>query len=648
MWCSYSLWLEFTPQMGLEEFHCHKKRGYSRLISKEQSNVNLLKNQDTIPQRIGKLSQQAIYQLHHHPQYLTHSGIEVIASDFLHLHQEDKEVEERVFKVLQNYLEKPFLVLENREVIFLESGNERPKKVFITFDNVKFPVYFKIENSEASDIIVAVKTRRWGEDSYPHYVLNGLEIPINRDNAKHLGVNYDFYQRKTKIPLNEWLKLLIKAHKNTSNQLANWGIEIEGKYINYQNYSQNFYVSKFNQDSVKLLFGDNVIKSRSQIKSGLKEGGVYRRHENFNNPSIPLQVVVLKLCQAKASNFLKRLENQLKNLKFPVSYIERTFINIEGNMSETDAAKIEEKIKKIIGGLRPDLVITILPKHDKELDHTERGSYYYHISHQLIPQGIASQMISEENLNNSNILNNTVLGILAKLGNLPFIFAEPLKVANYFIGLDVARERKTKTAGTINACACVRIYGANGDFIRYKLDNGTLEGEEISIRILRKLVPFEELSQKTVLILRDGRFRGKEISFLKERAEAINAKFIFVEITKRGACRLFHQYKEGETIGLQKPPQYLIFKHSEKQVTIVTTKPPTGLSQPIRITIREEGIIPALNDVIEAVIKLCLLHHGSYTEAGIPMPIFASDKIGYKSLKGLSHVQGTGERQWWH
>ncbi len=55
-----------------------------------------------------------------------------------------------------------------------------------------------------------------------------------------------------------------------------------------------------------------------------------------------------------------------------------------------------------------------------------------------------------------------------------------------------------------------------------------------------------------------------------------------------------------------------------------------------------------LNDVIEAVIKLCLLHHGSYTEAGIPMPIFASDKIGYKSLKGLFHVRGEGERQWWH
>lgn len=73
-----------------------------------------------------------------------------------------------------------------------------------------------------------------------------------------------------------------------------------------------------------------------------------------------------------------------------------------------------------------------------------------------------------------------------------------------------------------------------------------------------------------------------------------------------------------------------------------------GLSQPIRITIREEGVKPPLNDVIEAVIKLCLLHHGSYKEAGIPMPIFASDKIGYKSLKGLFHVQGEGEKQWWH
>ena len=145
MWSSYSLWLEFLPQMGFEEFHCHKKRGYSRVISKEQSDVNLLKNQDTIPQRIGKLAQQAIYQLHYHSQYLTHSGIEVIASDCLHLNEEEEEVRERVFKVLQNYLEKPFLILENREVIFLESGNERPDKVFIEFNNFKFPVYFKFD-----------------------------------------------------------------------------------------------------------------------------------------------------------------------------------------------------------------------------------------------------------------------------------------------------------------------------------------------------------------------------------------------------------------------------------------------------------------------------------------------------------------------
>lgn len=259
-------------------------------------------------------------------------------------------------------------------------------------------------------------------------------------------------------------------------------------------------------------------------------------------------------------------------------------------------------------------------------------------------------MVRAESLGDSNILNNIVLGILAKLGNVPFVLAEPLQVADYFIGLDVSRIRKKRASGTQNACACVRLYGARGEFIQYKLADYKLEGEEIPKKALRDFLISEELAPgQKVMILRDGRFRGNEVKSLSERASAIGVHPIFVEITKSGTGRLFNcQVNTSENSApLSQPTQYLILKHSEREATVVITKPRVGLAQPVRVTLLATGDVPALDDVLEAVFKLCLLHYGSYQEAGLPMPIYASDKIGYKVLKGMYHVQSSGDRQWW-
>jgi hypothetical protein len=44
-------------------------------------------------------------------------------------------------------------------------------------------------------------------------------------------------------------------------------------------------------------------------------------------------------------------------------------------------------------------------------------------------------------------------GIFGKLGHIPFVLAEPLAIADVFVGLDVARKTKLKLSGTTSACA---------------------------------------------------------------------------------------------------------------------------------------------------------------------------------------------------
>lgn len=142
MFSSYSLWREFRPQVGLEEYHCHKKRGFSRARGKEFK-VAALKNQDTIPQSIGKLAQKAIYYLYHHPEYLTSSGIEVIMSDVLKLSQKELEIQEQITVILQNYLKNPFL--KDKKVSYIDSGETKPSKIKIDTQEIGYQLYYSFD-----------------------------------------------------------------------------------------------------------------------------------------------------------------------------------------------------------------------------------------------------------------------------------------------------------------------------------------------------------------------------------------------------------------------------------------------------------------------------------------------------------------------
>ncbi|QDZ39972.1 PD-(D/E)XK nuclease family protein [Euhalothece natronophila Z-M001] len=121
MWVSYSLWSQFQPQLGKEEYHCHHKRGFLRARKKEPE-VNLLSQQDTTPQKIGKLAQKAVYYLYHNPESLNQEGLNYVAQKVLNLDQEVVEVQHRLQWILKQYLHYPFL--QNKSVLTLTSGEE--------------------------------------------------------------------------------------------------------------------------------------------------------------------------------------------------------------------------------------------------------------------------------------------------------------------------------------------------------------------------------------------------------------------------------------------------------------------------------------------------------------------------------------------
>ena len=140
---SYNLWSLFSPALGQEQWHCDRKRGYSKAKKKDPS-VQALLAQDTPAQSIGLLAQRGVYEFHQDTSLLYSSnGVESVAQK-LHLSQEPDTTIERVTKILQKYQQKPILL--GKDIIKLNAGDEGiPLPILVNQDGYQFNLYAALD-----------------------------------------------------------------------------------------------------------------------------------------------------------------------------------------------------------------------------------------------------------------------------------------------------------------------------------------------------------------------------------------------------------------------------------------------------------------------------------------------------------------------
>lgn len=140
---SYNLLSLFSPPVGLEHLHCDMKRGFTKARKKEPQ-VKALLEQDTIPQQIGLLAQQGVYEFHRDASMLNHQDAVARISEILELTQQPSQVQERVQKILENYQRNP--ILAGKNIIQLHRGDEGyPEPILIEFGNYTFNLYAAID-----------------------------------------------------------------------------------------------------------------------------------------------------------------------------------------------------------------------------------------------------------------------------------------------------------------------------------------------------------------------------------------------------------------------------------------------------------------------------------------------------------------------
>ena len=172
---SFSLWREFKPPQDQLYFHCEMKRGYSRYRKKEEK-VKALLERDTSAQFIGKLAQQVVWEFHQNLHLLTEeNGINKIV-ELLDIEKQSEEIRERIYNVIRNYQQYPFLL--GKSQLYIQEGIQRIKKepnhLLIQWGQYEFNLYFEMDchfwESENTVHILDFKTGNSLPDKRQAYV----------------------------------------------------------------------------------------------------------------------------------------------------------------------------------------------------------------------------------------------------------------------------------------------------------------------------------------------------------------------------------------------------------------------------------------------------------------------------------------------
>ena len=506
----------------------------------------------------------------------------------------------------------------------------------------------KLLKGADEELIVSIRFGKKG--ALYDYPLGALKPLITAQTSYLFNVKYGDLLKHTKLLYSQRQDLVEDFTGDINYRLEDFLIR-SNLTIDSENYCNLFIPSKYELENTKLMFGNSVTSIKKQSLKGLQKGGVFKRHPDFGDVSQKIRLGIIKPHNLKVGDFREKLQNQLKSYKFdsllPKECAKNYNINdLEGPDSR---AKLEELINELLE--QPiDLVLAFLPGSEEKDDENDNELYELVKKH-LLRRNTASQVIYEDTIAEtdsskySNILNNITPGILGKLGNLPFVLAEPLEIAEAFVGLDISRFSYVNRHGSRNVCASVRFYGRHGEFIRYRLDDSLIEGEEIPRQVLEDFFPSDQFKGKKVLVYRDGPFRGDEVKHLLARAKAIKSQFILVESIKSGVPRLY-SLNNGKLV---QPTRGLALKVSNREVILVTTNVPEkiGVPRPLRLRIHEDGEQTSLEKLIETTLKLTLLHYGSLKDPRLPIPLYASDAIAYRRLQGIYPTNSEGDRQFW-
>jgi hypothetical protein len=487
-----------------------------------------------------------------------------------------------------------------------------------------------IRRAAEDELVVQVHA---GQDHYYDYVARALQIIVRTADYAKFHVDPRLATQA--------LRLSPEARAEMIKKIA--AIAKAKHLVNERAYSSStspttFLTAQAVNFTPTLLIGGGQrvdVKGDRDLYVRLQRFGVYKRSADFPVDGCIHIGVLNTLPETIPDQFLKALQNELRAFKFAsqIAHVE--------TIGGTSRNILEEAIHRLSAQASSMILALLADDDDKMSEDETHWGVYDHLKSLTIGMGIPSQMVTKSTMNNSFALGNIVLGVLSKLGNIPYVLAEPLPYADIIVGIDVARRKKERLAGSINATAVARIYQRSGEFLQYVIHDAPLEGETIPPDVLHSLFPSSIFAGKRVVIHRDGLFRGDEKQALRQWAEQLGSVFHCVEVMKTGAPRIY-----GFQGRVFQPPKGSAFKLNDYEAFLISSLPPFPGVTPYPLRLRSEAPFP-IEQAMHSILSLTLLHYGSLRTPRLPVTIHYSDEIAYLALKGIKPKALEGNIPFW-
>lgn len=383
---------------------------------------------------------------------------------------------------------------------------------------------------------------------------------------------------------------------------------------------------------------DRVYPVTASLIDGIRRYGVYQRGSIGASPDQPIRVGVLhSLTQSTplVRTFLTELRDRMQMVGYAMESVD-----VHGSRSATvplgDDLALEDAITAFAAAGAHVLLVLLPNEHEVDESYAEEdtSSWYLTIKRLSLANGLPSQVITVATLANAYALDTIVLGLLAKVGTIPYVLADPLPYTDMLVGIDVARRPLRRRSGSLNATAIVRMIENTGVPIDCVIVDAPLEGEILPATLMPRILPRDRCAGKRIVVHRDGPMRAEERRALHEWVQRIGATVHVVEVIKSGAPRCYRVLKNGVRTTITAPHKGDAFLLSDTEAIVVSSLPPQRTGTPRPLLIRcEPGF--SIHEAVHSVLAMTLLHYGSMRTPRLPVTIHFSDKLAEWALHGI-------------
>jgi hypothetical protein len=301
-----------------------------------------------------------------------------------------------------------------------------------------------------------------------------------------------------------------------------------------------------------------------------------------------------------------------------------------------------------------DLVFAFVPTRDDPGFDIDINPYNT-LKQILFDRQIPSQMVTyktvrkvaRQNAMKDGFAQNVVLGIIAKLGYIPWQIHEMPGTADAFIGLDIGR---VGDRGTIAAACIVNARGKLVSWASRCLSGGETIGaadlrsmlDDLIVAFHRSTAPNSSGTPpppRHLVIHRDGTFKNQELETIRAFEQELRTdgldRLDLVEIVKdtviRAAAWNGQQYIN--------PDRGFGWQHTANEAIVLTTGDKqsnvAANASPQPLLIRRRSGDTDLMTIAEQVYWLSEMHVGSSQVVRLPVTTYFPDQIAEVTLKGL-------------